>query len=526
MAAEHFHVLIAGAGLSGIGAASQLQMRCPDKTCGILEARASIGGTWDLFRYPGIRSDSDMYTMEYRFRPWSETRTIADGASILNYIRQTASEHGVDRRIRFQHRVIGAEWNSADARWTVEVIRGDVNETVRLTSNFLFVCCGYYRYDEGYTPAFGGAKRFAGRIVHPQHWSDDIDYQGKRVLIIGSGATAVTLAPAIADHAAHVTILQRSPSYIVSLPSEDQLANRLGRSLPSGIVHPLVRWKNVLLMMYSFQLSRRRPDAMKAMIRAAAQRQLPAGYDVEKHFNPRYDPWDQRLCVSADGDLFRAIRHGSVSMVTDRVDTFTETGVKLESGSDLEADLIVTATGLNMRPLGDIQLVVDGREVKLAETMCYKGAMLSGVPNLAFTFGYTNASWTLKSDLTCEYVCRLLRHMDKHRYRQCVPVKRDRSARAAPFIDFSSGYVRRSIDQFPRQGSKRPWRLYQNYARDILVLRFATIDDGAMAFSFSPHAVEDPKLAVAEDSGSQRDPSDPSPPSKVATSNQGVDATA
>jgi monooxygenase len=499
MSLEHVDVLIVGAGLSGIGAGYHLQANCPDKTYAILEARDCIGGTWDLFRYPGIRSDSDMYTLGYSFRPWEEAKAIADGPSILSYVRQTARDHDIDRKIRFHHRVVRAEFSTADARWTVEAERSDTKETVRLSCGFLLMCSGYYRYDEGYTPDFQGIERYAGRIVHPQRWTDDIDYSGKRVVVIGSGATAVTLLPAMARSAAHVTMLQRSPSYVVSLPAEDPIAKALHRVLPARVAYPIMRWKNVLLTMLSFQLARRRPQTMRAMIRRGVERQLPPGYDVDTHFKPRYDPWDQRLCLVPDGDLFEALGTGRASVVTDRIDTFTEKGLRLESGAELEADLIVTATGLNLLALGGTRIAVDGRAVELPETMSYKGIMLSGVPNFAMALGYTNASWTLKCDLTCEYVCRLLNHMDEHGYRLCTPQNRDPSIAEQPFIDFSSGYVLRSIDQFPKQGSKAPWRLYQNYARDILSLRFGAIEDGAMQFAHSaaPREATSPPEAMS-----------------------------
>ncbi|MDQ6776636.1 MAG: NAD(P)/FAD-dependent oxidoreductase [Actinomycetota bacterium] len=481
-ALEHVDVLIVGAGLSGIGAGYHLQTDCPEKSYAILEARECIGGTWDLFRYPGIRSDSDMYTLGYAFRPWTEAKAIADGPAILAYVRATAQEDGIDQHVRYHHRVVRSAFSSAEARWTVEVERGEERETVRLTCGFLFMCSGYYRYDQGYTPDFAGTERFTGEIVHPQHWSSDLDYADKRVVVIGSGATAVTLVPAIAGRAAHVTMLQRSPSYIVSLPAEDPLAAVLRRVLPTRASYPIVRWKNVLVTMLSFQLSRRRPELMKSLIRKAVARQLPPGFDVNTHFNPTYNPWDQRLCLVPGGDLFRAIRAGHASVVTDQIESFTENGLALASGAELEADLIVTATGLNLLALGGMEIAVDGRAVELPGTMSYRGMMLSGVPNLAIALGYTNASWTLKSDLTCGYVCRLLNHMDAHGYRQCVP-RRDPSVAERPFIDFSSGYVLRAIDKFPKQGAKAPWRLYQNYPRDIMSLRFGALDDGAIEFS-------------------------------------------
>ncbi len=479
---EHFDVLIVGAGLSGIGAGVHLQTNCPGRRYAILEARERLGGTWDLFRYPGIRSDSDMYTLGYSFKPWKEAKAIADGGSILRYIEQTAKDNRVDERIRFNHRVVRSEWSSEDARWTVEVERGDTGETVQLTCGFLLMCSGYYRYDEGYTPEFPGTERFAGQIVHPQHWSDEIDYAGKRVVVIGSGATAITLVPAMAGSAAHVTMLQRSPSYVVSLPAEDRIANALRRRLPAKAAYAIARWKNVLRTMASFQLARRWPAAMKALLRKALEGQLPPGYDIDTHFKPRYDPWDQRLCLVPDGDLFKAIGAGRASVVTDRIDAFTERGIRLASGTELEADLVVTATGLNLVIFGGMEVAVDGHEVELAQTMSYKGMLLSGVPNFALTVGYTNASWTLKCDLTCEYVCRLLNHMEAHGYDVCTP-RRDPTVAELPFIDFSSGYVVRTIDQFPKQGAKAPWRLYQNYALDILSLKRGAIEDDALEFS-------------------------------------------
>jgi monooxygenase len=486
MPPEHVDVLIVGAGLSGIGAACHLQQRCPGKSYAILEARESIGGTWDLFRYPGIRSDSDMYTLGYVFKPWREAKSIADGDSILSYIREAADEHGVQGKIRFDHRAVSAQYSSDSALWTVQARRGETGETVTITCSFLFLCTGYYRYDQGFLPKFEGAERFAGEIVHPQHWEESLDYKGKRVVVIGSGATAITLVPAMAEQAAHVTMLQRSPSYVVSLPAEDPIAQALRRFLPERIVYPLVRWKNVLLTMASFQLSRRRPALMKRLVRKRQEGLLPAGFDIDKHFTPSYDPWDQRLCLVPNGDLFKALAEGRASVVTDHIDTFTEGGIKLRSGAELQADVVVTATGLNLLALGGIELAVDGREVALGETMSYKGMMLSGVPNMAFAVGYTNASWTLKCDLTCEYVCRLLRHMDEHGYAQCVPNNRDPDVEPLPFIDFSSGYVLRSIEAFPKQGSKAPWRLHQNYALDIVALRRGAVQDEAMEFSRLP----------------------------------------
>jgi cation diffusion facilitator CzcD-associated flavoprotein CzcO len=480
---EHIDVVIVGAGLSGVGAGCHLQSKCPGKTFAILESRDSIGGTWDLFRYPGIRSDSDMFTLGYSFRPWEEAKAIADGPSILTYIRDTARDHGVEGKIRFRHRVVRAEWSTAEARWVVEAERTDTQEIVRLSCSFLFMASGYYRYDEGYTPEFEGTERFTGPIVHPQHWPGDLDYAGKRVVVIGSGATAITLVPAMAGSAAHVTMLQRSPSYVISVPARDPIADFVRRLLPPKIAYPIVRWKNVLITTLFFELSRRRPRWIKGLLRRGVEKALPPGYDIDTHFKPRYNPWDQRMCLVPDGDLFEAISAGDASIVTDRIETFTEKGVRLASGIELEADLIVTATGLNMRAGGGMEIEVDGRDVKLSETVGYKGMMLSGVPNMALAMGYTNASWTLKCDLVSAYVCRLLNHMDEHGYRQCTPGAPDASVVTERFIDLASGYVLRAADSLPKQGDRAPWRLYQNYARDVLLLKHGGLEDEAMVFS-------------------------------------------
>jgi cation diffusion facilitator CzcD-associated flavoprotein CzcO len=479
---EHLDVLIVGAGLSGIGAAWHLQDRCPGKRYAILEARGDLGGTWDLFRYPGIRSDSDMHTLGYRFKPWTRSKTITDGPSILEYVRETAREAGIEPKIRFRHRVVAASWSSEDSRWTVEAERPETGERVTLTCDFLWTCSGYYRYDEGFTPRFEGEERFPGPVIHPQHWPEDLDYSGKRVVVIGSGATAVTLVPAMAEKAAHVTMLQRSPTYIASLPAEDRIATRLRRLLPDRVAYVLVRWKNVLIQTLFFQLSRRRPELVKRFIRKGVERSLPPGYDIDKHFKPEYNPWDQRMCLVPDGDLFRALSSGEASVVTDTVKSFTERGIALDSGEQLEADVIVTATGLNLLFLGGIELRVDGEPVDLPSRMTYRGMMLSGVPNLAFTVGYTNASWTLKADLTSEFVCRLLRHMDAGGHASVLP-EADPSVEQAPLLDFTSGYVLRSLDRFPKQGSVEPWKLRQNYVFDIGTIRRGSLEDGALRFS-------------------------------------------
>ncbi len=481
---EHFDVLIVGAGLSGIGAAWHLQDRCRGRSYAILEGRAASGGTWDLFRYPGIRSDSDMYTLGYRFRPWKEAKAIADGPSILKYIREVAGDHGIDGRIRYRHRVVAASWSTPEARWTVEVERGEARERVRFTCNFLWMCSGYYRTDAGYLPDFPGMERFRGRIVHPQKWTDDIDYAGKKVVVIGSGATAVTLVPAMADGgAAHVTMLQRSPTYMAVRPSQDPFATKMRKRLPLKLAYAVTRWKNVLLGMYFYQLCRRQPQKVRDALLGYVRQMLGPDYDVGKHFTPSYKPWDQRLCLVPDADFFRAIRQGKVSVVTDHIETFTETGIKLKSGVELEADLIVTATGLVLVPVGGTKLAVDGEPVDLSQRYIYKGMMYSDVPNLASVFGYTNASWTLKADLVCEYVCRLLNHMERKGFRQCMPHNDDPSLQEEPWVSFSSGYIQRALAQQPKQGSKRPWKLYQNYALDLLSLRFGKLRDAAMRFS-------------------------------------------
>jgi monooxygenase len=492
---EHVDILIVGAGLSGIGAACHLRENLPGESFAILEAREAIGGTWDLFRYPGIRSDSDMFTLGYSFRPWKEAEAIADGPSILHYIRETAREHGVDRHIRFGHRVVRAEWSSAEARWTVRAERADSGETVTLTCDFLFGCTGYYRYDEGYVPQFEGIEDFKGSVVHPQHWPEDLDYDGKRVVVIGSGATAVTLVPAMAERASHVTMLQRSPSYIVSLPGRDPLADALRRRLPQRFAFSAARWKNVLMQMLAYKVSRRAPRFARNLVRRWVQNQLPAGFDVDTHFNPPYEPWDQRLCLVPDGDLFETIANGRASVVTDRVRAFTDRGLELGSGKQLEADLIVTATGFNLLVLGGMELSVDGEPVDLSQKVAYKGMMFAGIPNLALTLGYTNASWTLKADLVAKYVCRLLEHMDRHGYAVCTPKGPDPSVPTEPFLNLKSGYVLRSIDQLPKQGATLPWRLHQNYLRDVRLLKRGPVDD-AMTFAPAP-AGRDRKLKPA-----------------------------
>jgi monooxygenase len=476
-----FDVLIVGAGLSGIGTACHLVRQRPKTSFAILEARDAIGGTWDLFRYPGIRSDSDLSTFGYAFRPWDDTRAIADGPSILRYLAETAREYGVDRRIRFGHKVVGASWRSEDARWTLDV-RGPGGEVLLYSCNFLFLCAGYYEYAEGHMPGWPGMEGFAGRIVHPQNWPEDLRYAGKRVVVIGSGATAVTLVPAMAETAAHVVMLQRSPTYIVARPSEDTLAKTFRRWLPARLTHAIVRWKNIALQLYLFRLSRRKPAAMRAGILKLAQTAVGPGIDAAKHFNPRYEPWDQRMCLVPDGDLFAALRASKASVVTGEIETFTESGLRLTSGEELEADIIVTATGLKLRLMGGIKIEVDGKPVEVGSTTIYKSVMFSDLPNLASIFGYTNASWTLKSDLIADYVCRLLDHMDRRGYAICTPRRGEAAIAEEPTLPLTSGYIQRAKNLLPKQGTRKPWRMNQNYALDVMALRFGAIDDGALEF--------------------------------------------
>lgn len=478
---EHVDVIVVGAGLSGIGAGYHLQTLCLDRSYVILEGRGTIGGTWDLFRYPGVRSDSDMYTLGYAFRPWDGAKAIADGPSILQYVRDTAAHYGIDRHIRFNHHVKAAAWSTDKASWVVTAT-GPEGEEVQLSCNFLFMCSGYYNYARGHAPEFSGSEEFAGRIVHPQFWPENLDYAGKRIVVIGSGATAVTLVPAMAETAAQVTMLQRSPTYVVSRPAEDGAANWLKRHLPARLAYRLIRWRNVLLGIWFFRLARRKPAKVKERLVGMVRDELGPEYDVATHFTPRYNPWDQRLCLVPDGDLFAAIREQRATVVTGTIDRFVQEGIRLQSGEVLPADIIITATGLELQLLSDVAFSVDGRTVDLAKTLNYKGMMFSDVPNLASTFGYTNASWTLKADLTSLYVCRLLNAMRRRAMRQATPRIGDTEIEEVPFLDFTSGYVQRAIDKFPRQGSRKPWRLNQNYALDVMALKFGSIDN-SMEFS-------------------------------------------
>ncbi|WP_281688971.1 flavin-containing monooxygenase [Pseudonocardia thermophila] len=474
---EHVDVLIVGAGISGIGAAYHLSSRCPERSYLIVEARAAIGGTWDLFRYPGVRSDSDMHTLGYGFAPWLSDVSIADGPAILDYLTETARRYGIDQRIRFHRRVVATDWSSADQRWTVELADPVTGDRSTITCGFLWHCSGYYDAERGYAPEFPGAERVTGRIVHPQHWPEDLDYTGKRVVVIGSGATAITLVPAMTDEAAHVTMLQRSPTYIVSLPKRDPLDTKLRKVLPVRLTYPIVRWKNVLLQMANYQLMQAFPRQARALIRRMTERELP-GFDLDTHFTPRYDPWDERLCVVPDGDLFRALRAGTASVVTGQIESFTERGIRLTSGEELEADVVVTATGLNLRMLGGVVPSVDGTPILPRDVMTYRGLMLEGVPNFAYTFGYVNSSWTLRADLVADFVTRLLAHMRDHGYAVAVPVNTDPTVVRRPLLDFTPGYIRRSLDQLPKQGSRSPWTVRMNYPLERLQMKRARVTVG------------------------------------------------
>ncbi len=488
---EHFEVLIIGAGLSGIGAGGHMRELCPDKTFAILEGREASGGTWDLFRYPGIRSDSDMFTLGYSFRPWKEQKAIADGPSILKYIRETAAEYDLEKEIRYGHRVRRAEWSSSDSMWTVSVseefpqsregAKVPQRKTKNFSCKFLYLCTGYYEYESGFTPDWPSLANYKGTVVHPQFWSEDLDHANKNVLVIGSGATAVTLVPAMAETAKHVTMLQRSPSYIVSQASQDTIANFFRKILPSKAAYAVARWKNIIRQALFYEGSKKYPDFMRRLIAKGVSKELGEP-SQEHHFEPTYKPWDQRVCVVPDADLFEVMKAGKASVVTDTIDEFTETGVRLTSGETIDADIVVTATGLKLKIMSGLELVVDGEPVDLSTKMAYKGMMYNEVPNLAQAFGYTNASWTLKCDLTSKYVCRLIKHMDKHGFSSCVARDNDPTVERTPVLDFNSTYIVKVLDELPSQGSRHPWRLHQNYFQDLSMLKYAKLDDGVMEF--------------------------------------------
>ncbi|MEM7329256.1 MAG: NAD(P)/FAD-dependent oxidoreductase [Pseudomonadota bacterium] len=485
----HYDVLIVGAGLSGIGAAAHLQRRSPGRSYQILEMREAMGGTWDLFRYPGIRSDSDMHTLGFNFKPWKAEKAIADGPAIREYIRETADEYGVNPNIRYGHKVVSASWDSGAAQWTVEVKVKGKRQKQKLTCNWLHMCAGYYNYDKGYTPEFEGRDDFEGDIIHPQLWPEDYDYSGKKVVVIGSGATAMTVVPAMTDKAEHVTMLQRSPTYVVSRPSVDKMANGLRKFLPGMMAYGMTRWRNVLMQLFIYNQTRRRPEQVKEKLLHLTREEL-GDEMVEKHFTPEYNPWDQRLCLIPDSDLFVALNENKASVVTDHIDRFTKSGIKLKSGEEIEADLIVTATGLDLQFVGGADFFVDGRQQTPNELLNYRGAMVSNIPNMSTVFGYTNASWTLRADLTSEYMCKVLNHLERENYVEARPVA-DGVEADKDFLDFSSGYVQRALERFPRQGKEAPWLITQNYARDIFLMRHGKLEDGALIFRRAHETVSD-----------------------------------
>ena len=476
----HKDIIVVGAGISGIAAAYNLQKSCPNKSFAILEGRSALGGTWDLFKYPGIRSDSDMHTLGFRFKPWIHKKSIADASSILEYLNETVDEYGIRDKIAFNQKVTAANWLSEKSLWELNVM--NEGQSISMTCNFLFLCGGYYSYDKPYMPKFPEQDRFEGQVIHPQFWDESLDYSDKKVIVIGSGATAVTLVPAIAKNATHVTMLQRSPSYVVSAPGEDSWSQALNKIFPIRLTYFLIRWKNIFRTSLGFYLSRKYPERVKDRLINLVQEELGNDYDVEKHFTPRYNPWDQRMCLVPDSDLFNSIKSGKASVVTDHIDHFTENGILVKSGEHLEADIIVTATGIELNALNDIEVSVNNEKVEPHNRLSYKGMMLSGVPNLAFSFGYVNASWTLRADLTCEYVCRLLNRMDKLGVNTCIPQEDPTAVVDDEYIDFSSGYVQRALDRLPKQGKKAPWRNYQNYLKDIFLVRIFSIKDSTLKF--------------------------------------------
>jgi monooxygenase len=482
----HVDVIIVGAGLSGIGAGYHLQKQCPDKSYLILEAREQMGGTWDLFKYPGIRSDSDMHTLGYKFKPWRAEKAIAEGPAILEYINETARENNISKNIRYRHRVNKASWSSEKSLWTIGIQQGDDQEDIHYTCKYLLMCAGYYRYKEGFTPEFPGREQFGGKLIHPQLWPEDLDYKNKKIVIVGSGATAVTLMPVLAEQAEHVTMLQRSPTYMMSRPFVDKFANFLRKIMPEKWAYAVTRWKNITRGDWFYKRTRTSPDKVKEMIFDALRKELDADYDIEKHFTPSYDPWDQRMCLVPDGDLFVSLNSGKSSIVTDQIDTFTPAGIKLQSGKELEADIIISATGLNMVQMGEAEFEVDGKIIDFSKTWTYKGLMFSGVPNLVSTFGYINASWTLGADLTAEYFCRMINHMESDGYNQVTPALREQDQNMVPrpwIDDFSAGYMQRVMPLFPRQGDKAPWLNTQDYKADKKLRGKARFDDGALIFT-------------------------------------------
>ncbi len=482
---EKFDVLVVGAGISGIGAGYHLQKKCPGASYVILEGRDKIGGTWDLFKYPGIRSDSDMYTLGFRFKPWKEQEAIADAPSILNYLNETVEQFNIKEKIRFGKYVRNATWSSSSSSWTVDIEDKSTNEITQMSCNFIFMCSGYYSYKEGYTPEFKGIEDFKGDVIHPQKWDENYDYSGKKVVVVGSGATAVTLVPEMAKKAGHVTMLQRSPTYVVSAPEKDKMANNLRKYLPLKLSYLIIRWRNILRQQYYFRLCRKYPQVVKRAIIREVKKALGSDYDVEKHFTPDYNPWEQRMCLVPDGDLFEQIRKGNASVVTDQIEKFTEKGILLKSGKEIITDIIITATGLNLEMLSNINLTVDNKPIDISQTITYKGMMYSGIPNFASTFGYTNASWTLGADLTSEYVCRVINHMKKKNYDVACPENDSKVETDPDYLNLTSGYIKRAQHIFPQQGKESPWRNNQNFLRDVFQIRYGRIDDGEITFSKS-----------------------------------------
>lgn len=475
-------VLIFGAGLAGIGSACQLRRNCPEQTFAILEGREASGGTWDLFRYPGIRSDSDMYTYSYGFKPWPNKSAIADGASILSYIRETAAEYDLEKHIRYQHKVVSAHWSSSDSRWLVIAECGDTGEQVTISCKFILSCCGYYDYEQGHIPEFAGLDDFSGEVVYPQHWPEQLDYKDKRVVVIGSGATAVTLLPTMSKDTASMVMLQRSPTYIVSVPAEDPWVKPLRKWLPNDWAFRLIRWKKVLFIRYIYNLSRKKPRSLRRYLLGQVRKELGADYDVDTHFTPNYNPWDQRLCAVPDGDMFAAIREGRAEVVTDHINQFNKTGIELQSGKQLDADIVVVATGLKLKFGGGINYNIDGVDIDITEKYVFRGMMFSDIPNLAFTVGYTNSSWTLKTDLTASYVCRLLNKMARGGY-TCVTPRVKGEMGEVPLLDFDAGYVLRARDQFPKNGDRLPWKMHDDYIKDYAGLRLGRVSDKELEFS-------------------------------------------
>jgi len=483
MNTTYFDTIIIGAGISGISAAHYMQTDCPDKTYTILEARKNIGGTWDLFRYPGIRSDSDMYTFGFAFKPWTNPKAIAPREDIIEYLEEIVREEGIDRHIQFEHKLINASWSSETATWSLTVMTPGSADPQLYTCSFLSLCMGYYSYEKGYTPVFAGYNDFKGPIIHPQKWNEALDYTGKKIVVIGSGATAMTMIPALAQKAEHVTMLQRSPTYVVGLPIIDKKAVWLNNKLPKKTAYKINRLRMILYQRFSYAFSRWFPETMKKVLRKNLEGRMGEGFDIDKHFTPTYNPWDQRLCVIPNGDLFKAIKNKKATVVTGQIEKFTENGIQLLSGDFLAADIIVTATGLNAELFNNVSFQVDGAQVDFSKKVTYKSLMFDGVPNMTYAFGYTNASWTLKCEMTSRYTCRIINYMAKHGYHQCMPVQNDPDLVLKPFLDFNPGYVLRVLDKLPKMGHKKPWKIEQNYFYDKKMFERSALDDGILRYN-------------------------------------------